>query len=215
MGAALGLCGIAQTERPLVTDRPKVCRPEPEPRNYSEQARWEEWPGYQERLAEMTTWLPKQPDGVLQMPVRGIRVRQVADTFWAPRPGGRRHEGQDIFASRGTPVYAATEGYILRMAYGPLGGMQIYVLGAGGRRYYYAHFDRFNPNLEEGQWVTPETVLGYVGNTGIARTTPHHLHFGIYVGSRLGCDYRALNPLPLMKDRNWQSLQAVVGNQGQ
>ena len=200
---------MAQSERPpggSVATR--SCSPEPEPRNFSEQSKWEEWPGDQERLAEIVQRRPDQPDRGLNMPVYGVRVRYVADTFGAPRPGGRSHEGQDIFARRGTPVYSATEGYVLRIAVGPIGGMQIYVLGSGGRRYYYAHLDRFNPNLEEGQRVTPETVLGYVGNSGIARSTPPHLHFGIYEGSRLNCDYRTLNPLPLMKDRNWKTLQA-------
>jgi len=149
----------------------------------------------------MTKRLPSQPDLELQMPVLGVQKRYVASTFGAPRSGGRRHEGQDIFARRGTPVYSVTEGYVLRIAEGPIGGLQIYVLGAGGRRYYYAHLNGINPDLRENQWVNSQTLLGYVGNSGEARNTPPHLHFGIYMGSRLGCDYRALDPLPLLKNR--------------
>jgi len=183
-----------------------VCNPAPVPRNSSEQSKWEEWPGYRERIATLAPHLLNKADQALLMPVQGVRVRQVWDSFGALRSGGRRHEGQDIFARRGTPVYSATQGFVVRMAYGPLGGLQIFVLGAGQRRYYYAHLERFAPGLKEGDRVTPLTLLGFVGNSGNARNTPPHLHFGIYVGSRETCDYRALDPLPLLRDRNWQTL---------
>jgi murein DD-endopeptidase MepM/ murein hydrolase activator NlpD len=213
----LGLVGFAtwgMAQRVLPAYPSPNCAPAPEPRTTPEQAKWEEWPGYQEKLTQMAEWLPDEPELELQMPVWGIQKRRIADTFAAPRSGGRRHEGQDIFARRGTPVYSASEGYVLHMDDGPLGGLQIYILGAGGRRYYYAHFERINPDLAEGQWVTPQTLLGFVGNTGDARNTPPHLHFGIYMGSRLGCDYHALDPLPLLKNRDWQALAAADLAQG-
>jgi hypothetical protein len=47
---------------------------------------------------------------------------------------------------------------------------------------YYAHLDRHA--VEEDTWVEPGDTLGFVGNTGNARTTPPHLHFGIYVRRR-------------------------------
>jgi peptidoglycan LD-endopeptidase LytH len=187
---------------PTAPYNPQDCRPAPAPRSASEASKWEEWPGYRERIALLAPRLAGTPDKTLLMPVKGLRVQQIGDTFAARRPGRRKHEGQDIFAKRGTPVYSATEGFIVRMGYGPLGGLQIFVLGAGERRYYYAHLDRFAA-LKEGDYVTVNTLLGYVGNTGIARNTPTHLHFGMYEGSRLACDYRALNPLSLLKNRNW------------
>ncbi len=161
-----------------------------------------------------TTWddygrlLSQPPDAQLLMPVRGVRVRQVADTFLAPRPGGRLHEGQDIFAPKGTPVYAATEGLVIRMGYGQLGGLYVMVLGPGGRRYYYAHLDRHADGLQEGDRVTPQTLLGYVGNSGNARTTPPHLHFGVY-GRWWRLDEWVINPLPLLVERNWQNYRAL------
>ena len=136
----------------------------------------------------------QEPDAQLVMPVAGVRVRDVANTWGAPRSGGRRHEGQDIFAPRGTPVHAATSGYVLSVSEGGLGGKKVFVLGAGGRRYYYAHLDDFAEGLSAGDAVTPQSVLGYVGDTGNAKGTPPHLHFGVYGAGG------ALDPLPLMID---------------
>jgi peptidoglycan LD-endopeptidase LytH len=119
----------------------------------------------------------------------------VANTWHAPRGTDRLHEGQDIFAERGTAVLSATEGYIVKIGENSLGGQTVSVIGAGGRVYYYAHLDAYAPGIAEGDYVTTQTVLGYVGTTGNAAGTPPHLHFGVY--STGG----ALNPLPLITDR--------------
>lgn len=139
------------------------------------------------------SWLPA--DEEILMPVYGIRVREVTDSWNAPRPDNRLHEGQDIFAARGTPVFSGTSGYVVRMGDGDLGGNFVYVAGNGGARYYYAHFDRIADGLRIGQKVTTDTVLGFVGNTGNAENTPYHLHFGVY---RLR---KAVDPLPLLVNR--------------
>ena len=199
--------GLAQRIIPTQPYSPgKECRPAPTPRTVAEQSVWEEWPGYREQLEQLTALLPTVPDPAVLMPVRNIQVWQIADTFGVRRTNRRLHEGQDIFAPEGTPVYSATNGFVWRIANGRLGGLQIFIVGAGGRRYYYAHFSRFAPELKEGDFVTPETLLGYVGRTGLAQLTPAHLHFGIYMGGRLTCDYRALDPLPLLRNRNWRTL---------
>jgi peptidoglycan LD-endopeptidase LytH len=137
--------------------------------------------------------LAQEPEAKIQIPIRRLRARQIADTFGAARDGERLHQGQDIFAPRGTPVYSATEGFVWRIAENRLGGNTVTVLGAGGRVYYYAHLEAYAPELTVGQPVTPETVLGYVGNTGNARGTPPHLHFGVYTMNG------AINPLPLFE----------------
>ena len=137
----------------------------------------------------------EEPDRQLAVPVEGVRAGQVGDSWHAPRPGGRLHEGQDIFAPRGTPVRSATEGYVVRVGETPLGGNTVWVAGAGGRSYYYAHLDSFAPGLAVGDYVTPETVLGYVGTTGNAAGAAPHLHFGVYAAGG------ALDPLPLLADR--------------
>lgn len=141
--------------------------------------------------------LSNQPaDEKLLMPVYGARVSGVSDTWMAARDGGERsHEGQDIFAPRGTPIFSATKGYVTRIGEGELGGLFVFVTGAGGRRYYYAHLDSYASGLDVGDEVTTDTVLGFVGNTGNARTTPPHLHFGMYERRE------AVNPISLFVDR--------------
>lgn len=146
-------------------------------------------------LSRMALLSMKEADAELIMPVEGIMKKQIADTWGAARSEGRSHSGQDIFAKRGTPVYSATEGYVLRVGENRLGGKVVFVYGAGGRRYYYAHLDRFAPGLKAGDFVTTDTLIGYVGNTGNASGTPPHLHFGVYTGGG------AVNPLPLLTDR--------------
>ena len=129
------------------------------------------------------------------MPLEGVSKKQVANTWKAPRGKDRLHEGQDIFAPRGTPIYSSTEGYVYRIGENALGGQTVSVIGAGGRVYYYAHLDSYAPEIAEGERVTTATVLGYVGTTGNAQGTPPHLHFGVYTPTG------AINPLPLLADR--------------
>ncbi|HZI19296.1 MAG TPA: M23 family metallopeptidase [Pyrinomonadaceae bacterium] len=135
----------------------------------------------------------REPDASLSMPVEGASAGSVTDTWHAPRSGGRRHEGQDIFARRGTAVRPAAAGYVVRVGENELGGKVVFVVGAGGRTYYYAHLDAHAEGLAAGRHVTPEDVIGYVGTTGNAAGTPPHLHFGVYDRGE------ALNPLPLLK----------------
>ena len=144
------------------------------------------------RVAQLYT---QEPDRRIAMPFADVSKRQIADTWGAPRGTGRRHEGQDIFAPKGTPILSATNGYVYRIGENSLGGQTVSVISAGGRVYYYAHLDAYAPGIEVGDPVTTRTVLGYVGTTGNAQGTPPHLHFGVYTMSG------AINPLPLLTDR--------------
>jgi murein DD-endopeptidase MepM/ murein hydrolase activator NlpD len=129
----------------------------------------------------------------LPVPVAGVSARQVADTFGAPRGRDRTHAGVDIFAKRGTEVRSATPGIVTDIRESGLGGRQVWVMGPARERYYYAHLDDWRDGLERGQVIEQGTVLGYVGDTGNAKGTPPHLHWGIY-----GAD-GAYDPLPLLK----------------
>lgn len=144
------------------------------------------------RVAQLSM---QQPDTKLAMPLPEVTKSQIADTWHAPRGTDRMHEGQDIFAPKGTPILSATKGFVYNIGENNLGGQTVSVIGAGGRVYYYAHLDAYAPGLAVGERVNTRTVLGYVGTTGNAQGTPPHLHFGIYTSNG------AINPLPLLADR--------------
>ena len=137
----------------------------------------------------------QEPDARIAMPLEEVSKKAIADTWQAPRGTNRRHEGQDIFAPRGTPIFSATSGYIYKIGDNNLGGQTVSVISKGGRVYYYAHLDSYAMGIEVGDRVTTRTVLGYVGTTGNAQGTPPHLHFGVYTPTG------AINPLPLLTDR--------------
>lgn len=117
---------------------------------------------------------------VLINPVSGASNRSIGSFYGADRDGGRRsHEGVDIFASRGTPVVAPTDGYVNRVGTNRLGGNVVWMRDRErGHAYYFAHLDK--QLVESGIQVQQGDTLGLVGNTGNAHTTPPHLHFGIY-----------------------------------
>ncbi|MBI2073846.1 MAG: M23 family metallopeptidase [Gemmatimonadetes bacterium] len=117
----------------------------------------------------------------LEFPVAGMDLGTLRSRFGAPRDAGRReHHGVDLFAPRGTAVLAAAAGWVSWVGTNRLGGNVVWLRDARyGRRLYYAHLDRHA--VEEDRWVEPGDTLGFVGNTGNARTTRPHLHFGIYI----------------------------------
>lgn len=122
--------------------------------------------------------LKKSP--VYIFPVAGMG-NPAMQSFWgANREAGRRkHEGIDIFAPRGTPVVAAVNGQISSSGERGLGGKQVWLRDTKrNQSLYYAHLDSIEPL--GNRRVKQGDTLGYVGNTGNAKTTPPHLHFGIY-----------------------------------
>lgn len=116
----------------------------------------------------------------LSFPVQGGSNRSIQSVFGDSRDGGRRdHHGIDIFMPRGTPVLAATEAVVSRVQQTPRGGNVVWLRDTQrGISLYYAHLDR--QLVTSGSTVKPGDTLGLVGNTGNARSTPPHLHFGIY-----------------------------------
>jgi murein DD-endopeptidase MepM/ murein hydrolase activator NlpD len=188
------------TATPYVCQTPAGAEPPPPPTNDAERLERERRAAYREVFPAYIAAMPAGIDDALPMPVDGVRVAQVADTWGAARSEGRRHEGQDIFAPEGTPIRSATAGHVYRVGEGRLGGNVVLVVGGGGRRYYYAHLSGF-ADIREGQWVAVGDLLGFVGNTGNAVTTPPHLHFGVYDGDLATCEWEAINPYDLLIDR--------------
>ena len=112
-------------------------------------------------------------------PVRGRHwFRGPIGRFGAGRSGGRTHEGFDINARCGTRVVAARAGRVKRRRYDPvLYGNFVIVHSASERRdYWYSHL-RSPARVRQGRRVRTGRLLGFVGNTGNARTVGCHLHF--------------------------------------
>ncbi len=144
----------------------------------------------------------------LAFPVAG-KGNKDAQSFWGAErdSGARSHEGVDIFAPRGTPVVAVTNGYITRTGNSGLGGKQVWQRdGVFGQSYYYAHLDSII--AFDGQQVKAGDTLGLVGSTGNAEGGAPHLHFGIY--TRGG----AVNPYPFIRKRAVPSKTEAVNPPG-
>ncbi|HWI54615.1 MAG TPA: M23 family metallopeptidase [Desulfobacteria bacterium] len=102
------------------------------------------------------------------------------DTWGADREGGKRkHEGTDIFAKEGVPIYSVSDGKVEKLGWNRLGGERVGIRGPFDLYYYYAHLSKINPNLSVGMSIKKGDLLGYTGHTGDAINTPDHLHFGI------------------------------------
>jgi murein DD-endopeptidase MepM/ murein hydrolase activator NlpD len=117
----------------------------------------------------------------LLVPVAGVRLEELLDTFSEARGGGARvHHALDIPAPRGTPVLSADDGRILKLHTSAGGGLSIYATDPTERFiYYYAHLDSYQRGLAEGQRVRRGDRLGAVGTTGNAPPNVPHLHFAI------------------------------------
>ncbi len=137
-------------------------------------------------------------------PVSGAGNKDVQSLWADSRDAGKRsHEGIDIFAPRGTPLIAITDGRISSTGDRGLGGKQVWLRdGLFGKTMYYAHLDSIN--VKEGQRVQLGDTIGFVGNTGNAKTTEPHLHFGIYKGST-----GPVNPYPYVKQTEIPEIIAI------
>ncbi|MGY2134092.1 peptidoglycan DD-metalloendopeptidase family protein [Hymenobacter sp. HD11105] len=144
------------------------------------------------RTGRYTLRIQREPS--LAFPVHGKNDVAVGSFWGVDRDAGaRRHEGIDIFAKRGTPVVAAAAGLITRVNETPRGGKVVWLADTEHSQHlYYAHLDQ--QLVQPGQTVQIGDTLGLVGNTGNARTTPPHLHFGIYRGGR-----GAVDPFPFVR----------------
>jgi murein DD-endopeptidase MepM/ murein hydrolase activator NlpD len=117
----------------------------------------------------------------LMLPVQGLAVAQLTDTYTQARAAGAPHEALDIMAARGTPVMAVEDGKVAKLFLSKPGGITIYQFDPGSSyAYYYAHLDRYADGLAEGASLRKGEVIGYVGSTGNASPDAPHLHFAIF-----------------------------------
>lgn len=133
-------------------------------------------------------------------PVAGpTGLRGPVGAFGAPRNGGRTHEGLDITAPCGRRVLAARGGRVRRIAYEPAlkGHYAVIRDTSTGADYVYSHFPTRSP-LRQGGRVHTGELVGRVGQSGNAASTPCHLHFEVWPrGWHRG---NPVDPAPLVRD---------------
>jgi murein DD-endopeptidase MepM/ murein hydrolase activator NlpD len=133
---------------------------------------------------DATTQLSQQQlsRGFGHFPVLGYVWYQ--NDYGAPRyvPYFHLHEGDDLFATAGTPVGACVDGVVAKLANGSIGGISFWLAGDDGITYYYGHLRGYAPGVVAGTRVKMGDVLGYVGDTGSALGTSPHLHFEMHPG---------------------------------
>lgn len=152
---------------------------------------------------------PKLTAGGYVFPVYG--PSSFGDTFKAPRGdiSSGWHHGDDIFAPLGAPVLACASGVVFSVGWNPIGGNRLWLRDGQGNLFYYAHLSAFTPLAVNGNKVNAGDVLGFVGNTGDARTTPYHLHFEIHPVSLLYLGYDGVvNPTSYLFA--WQHLHDIA-----
>lgn len=137
--------------------------------------------------------LPTKRHGVLEWPVKlkadggvGLITQHMGEVSKLYR--GKPHNGLDIGAPVGTPVFAAESGLVLAVDNNDKSSWQKYQYGKyvlikheNGLATLYAHLSK--QNVIKGQNVSRGDLIGYVGNTGYS--TGPHLHFGVYWASSI------------------------------
>jgi murein DD-endopeptidase MepM/ murein hydrolase activator NlpD len=141
----------------------------------------------------------------LEFPVEGRDTNAIGSRFGAAREGGRRqHHGVDIFAPRHTTVRAASASRVRLVTDWRLGGRVVWLEDpARNLRLYFAHLE--TQDVEEGVWLRAGDPIGTVGNSGNARTTPPHLHFGVYVRGE-----GPIDPLPFLESPRASSAPLTI-----
>lgn len=122
--------------------------------------------------------------------VKAIRTGRHTSDF-GPR-WGRNHNGIDVAAPVGTPLYAMSKGTVVHAAYSSVAGNKVEIKYWDGTSSTYHHMSRMD--VKAGQSVMSGDVVGAVGNTG--RSFGAHLHLEIHPG---GGD--PINPFPWLKKK--------------
>ena len=163
-------------------------------------------PGSVFRLPPTDVSAPLSPAGYV-FPIYG--PSSFTDTFRAARAGVGWHHGEDIFAPLGAPVLAVADGTVFSVGWNDRGGYRLWLRDRQGNQFYYAHLSAFSPLAIDGNEVKAGAVVGFVGNTGDAQTTPYHLHFEIHPVGLLPLGYDGVvNSYPYLSA--WRRLEDVT-----
>lgn len=124
-----------------------------------------------------------------ESPVKGYGVNSPYGMRRLAGQEARRHAGVDIAAPRGTGVYVAAEGAVVRTGYEAAGyGRFVEIRHPNGMTTLYAHLSRLD--VRSGDRLGAGERIGLVGSTG--RSTGPHLHFEVRRGDR------QVNPVNVM-----------------
>lgn len=105
-------------------------------------------------------------------------------------PGHHDYPATDMFCPPGSTFVAVTSGTVDFVSDTDLwdpatddpvvrGGLSVAIVGDDGVRYYGSHLSSVAPGITAGVRVEAGDVLGATGNSGNARFTDPHLHFGV------------------------------------
>jgi len=137
----------------------------------------------------------------LHLPIDGISIESLKRGFAEARTG-HPHEAVDMLSPRNTPVHAVADGTVAKLFVSKAGGNTIYEFDQSQRyAYYYAHLERYEAGLHEGEAIRQGQVIGYVGTSGNAPPDTPHLHFAVF---ELGPEHqwwkgKAVDPYPLFR----------------
>jgi murein DD-endopeptidase MepM/ murein hydrolase activator NlpD len=135
-----------------------------------------------------------------ESPVKGYAVNSPYGMRRLAGQAARRHAGVDIAAPRGTGVYVAAEGAVVRTGYEAAGyGRFVEIRHPNGMTTLYAHLSRLD--VRSGDRLGAGERIGLVGSTG--RSTGPHLHFEVRRGDR------QVNPVNVMG----QAFEVVVAGE--
>jgi murein DD-endopeptidase MepM/ murein hydrolase activator NlpD len=126
---------------------------------------------------------------------------------YATDRGARKHEGVDIMAKKGTPIYSVMDGEVVNYGWNDLGGWRLTIRVDSTTQFYYAHLNGYAAGIAKGSKVKKGQLIGYVGSTGYGPVGTQdqfepHLHFGIY---KTTPDWHAIDPYNYLKAWEQQS----------
>src|SRR6266516_449296 len=106
----------------------------------------------------------------------------------------------------GITVTTSSRRTVFSVGWNNVGGYRLWLRDHQGNEFYYAHLSSYSPFAVNGHEVKAGTVVGCVGNTGDAETTPYHLHFEVHPIGLLYLGYDgAVNPTSYLLA--WKHLQ--------
>ncbi|MGG5260197.1 M23 family metallopeptidase [Phycicoccus avicenniae] len=106
---------------------------------------------------------------------------------------GKTHDGIDLGAPTGTPLYAMSKGTVIKAGWEDSFGYKVEILYWDGSISWYGHMSRID--VQSGEEVLPGTQVGLVGNTGHSFGSHLHLEF-----QRTTASDSPLDPVPWLKD---------------